>query len=162
MLNKIDYQILELLAKNKEGMSSKSISFSLSKSSKTIQNRIPLLNDELKSYGATILVKKGIGYELKIDDEDLFNMIWQHEEASEDDVIDKLIQELIKTDGYIKADDLVASLYISKSTLTKALNQLRGILANYNLEIEVKPHYGLRIHGNEFDYRRFISSNYVQ
>lgn len=162
MLNKIDFQILELLVKNKEGITSKDISFSLSKSSKTIQNRIPFINEELKSFGASILVKKGFGYELKIDDENLFNMIWLHEETHEDDVLDKLIQKLIETDDYIKADDLVERLYISKSTLTKALNQLRGILTNYNLEIEVKPHYGMRIHGNEFDYRRFISSNYVQ
>lgn len=88
MLNKIDFQILELLVNNKEGITSKDISFSLSKSSKTIQNRIPFINKELKSYGANIVVKKGFGYELKIDDEHLFNMIWKHEEASDDDVLD--------------------------------------------------------------------------
>lgn len=139
------------------------LAYRCQKSVKTIQNRISQINSFIDNDVAYIQTIKGRGYKLIISDESVFKeLLKQKFEYSENELLDKLISILIKRNDYIKADEIEKKLYISKSTLTKNLNNLRNILSKYNLVLKSKPRYGLKIVGSEFDYRRFISSSYVQ
>ena len=51
-----------------------------------------------------------------------------------------ILTYLITADEYVKADDMADHLYLSKSTLTKGLNQIRQILGAYSLKLVVRPH----------------------
>lgn len=162
----LDVQIVKMLAESDKELSSKQLSFVLCKSSRTIKSRIGSINDDLQSYGAKIESKKGQGYRLVIFDQEKFTEYFEKsnfkEETADNQMINLLIYELVNMDDYIKADDLADKLYISKSKLTSLLNELRKILLNYDLKLDVKPYYGIMIQGSEFNYRRFISSNFVQ
>lgn len=162
----LDVQIVKVLADSDKEVSSKQLSFLLSKSTRTIKSRIGSINDDLQSYGAKIESKKGQGYRLIVFNQEKFKEYFEKskfkEETADQQLINLLIYELVNVDDYIKADDLANKLFVSKSKLTSLLNELRKILQNYDLKLEVKPHYGISIQGSEFNYRRFISSNYVQ
>ncbi|WP_102268269.1 BglG family transcription antiterminator [Massilicoli timonensis] len=162
MIEKIDYQILKILMESDAYVSGNKIATLLDKSTKTIQHRIRCLEDELTSYGAKIAVKHGFGYLLVIEDQQLFDQLLSNVPYTEEQLVDQILSRLVTENGYLKSDDLTEEFFISKSTLTKILKKIRHILANYNLKIQMKPHYGIRIIGEEFDLRRFISSNYVQ
>lgn len=161
MLSKLDKEIIFLLKESQKELTSEQISFKLFKSSKTIQNHIRIINDDLQLYGARIESKKGLGYLLVIDDKEKFKKL-AFNDVNDEDIVDSIIDEFIHYQGYIKADDLVKKLFISKTKLTNSLNVVRDILNKYDLKIEIKPHRGLKIVGDEFDFRRFISSIYVQ
>lgn len=147
-------------------ISSQDISSRVGKSDKTVRLRIRDLNDILVPNGAHIITKKGQGFRLKINDFDVFKLfekdLKRQDETQSFSVIRELIHYLMESDSYHKADDLSDSLYVSKSTLTKYLNELRVFLRQYDLEILVTPHYGMKVEGNEFNKRRFIASNFAQ
>ena len=67
-----------------------------------------------------------------------------------------IISKLLKTITHLKSSDIQKELYISKSTLTNDLAKVRDILKAYDLELEIKPHYGLKIIGDEIKIRNLI------
>lgn len=67
-----------------------------------------------------------------------------------------IISKLLKTNNYLKSSDIQKELYISKSTLTNDLTKVRDILKSYDLQLEIKPHYGLKIVGDEIKIRNLI------
>lgn len=141
-------------------------------SEKTVRTRLKSLNDELKEYGAKVLSKARFGYKLSIIDEKKFHMLDKVEDTDKNYIPDSgkerneyLLAYLVWHQEYIKADDLCDFLYISKPTLTKSLRSVEKILNRYDLEIERKPNYGMRLQGKELDIRRlygdyFIKRNY--
>ena len=142
-------------------------------SEKTVRIRLKSLNDELKEYGAEVLSKARFGYKLSIIDEKKFDTLERAEETGENYIPDSgkerneyLLAYLVWHQEYIKADDLCEFLYISKPTLTKSLRSVEKILKRYDLEIERKLNYGMKLRGKELDIRRlyadyFIKRNYL-
>lgn len=168
MTEAIDIKILKCLSQTNEALSSENLAFECQKSSKTIRNHIKKLENIMKESGARIEAKKGFGYTLIINDEKRFSkfmsaMNYDETELQNDDALmSELVHLFITQNDYLKADDLVEKLFISKSKLTQILNQLRLTLKHYDLQLESKPYYGLKILGEEFNFRRFISSSYAQ
>ncbi|MBU5266727.1 helix-turn-helix domain-containing protein [Virgibacillus proomii] len=61
---------------------------------------------------------------------------------------------------YIKIEDLLAELFVSRSTLQSDLKTVRNILQYYGLSIEHKPNYGMKVIGKEVSIR-FCISEYI-
>jgi|GEM_PF-230533 len=168
MLDEMDIQILNLLMNTGETITSEAISSEVSISSKTIRKRLKNLEDILIKYGAGIDMKKGAGLSLHIYDGALFDefrreyMNSTNAMQNNNSIINKLFNLLITEPNYVKADYLADLLFISKTKLTQSLNDIRTILSHYDLVIESKPYHGLKIVGSEFNFRRFLASNYVQ
>lgn len=57
---------------------------------------------------------------------------------------------------YIKTDDLADKLFISTTTLSNHLKEVKKVLSRYNLKIISKPYYGSIITGSEIDKRKCI------
>lgn len=168
MLDEMDIQILNLLMNTGETITSEAISSEISISSKTIRKRLKNLEDILIKNGARIDMKKGAGISLEIFEDALFDefrreyMNSSNAMQNKNNIINELINLLITGPDYVKADYLADMLFISKTKLTQSLNDVRTILSHYDLTIESKPYHGLKIVGSEFNYRRFLASNYVQ
>lgn len=61
---------------------------------------------------------------------------------------------------FVKIDYLSDELYISRNTISNILKKIENDLAIYNLEIERRPNYGVRIVGSELNKRICIIHNY--
>lgn len=78
---------------------------------------------------------------------------------SQDYRINYIAVKLIMKYDYIKSDDFLDELYISKSQLNMDLKILREKLSAYRLKIVSKPHYGMKIIGSEINIRKFLANN---
>lgn len=163
MMDTLHIRILNSLSTD-QFISSQEIALEVGKSDKTVRAKIKDLNEILAHNGAHIITKMGLGYQLVVNNERQFHEFMKKYNGSNDSSqnLRKLIHCFLGTSEYLKADDLAEMLYVSKSTLTKYLNEFRVYLRQYDLEIESRPHYGLKILGSEFNLRRFIASNFAQ
>lgn len=168
MLENEEKKIIQMLIQANKPLTSEELSFAISMSSKTIRRRLKELEALLEEHGARILSRKGIGFQLQIMDDEKFQSFQQSHLLDMDMHLQKsnqlrnLINVLLAQGDYVKADDLADVLFVSKSKLSQMLKEVRSILQTYDLSIQSKPYYGLKIEGTEFNFRRFISSYYAQ
>lgn len=161
-------KIFDLLFSKENYVTSDDLSTLLSVSSKTIRNEIKVLNSIFEKHGGTVVSKAGYGYRFEIVDVDLFRDFistrW-HEFAFDEGLLsDKgnriqyLLKKLAFKRNYCSAVELCDDLQISRSQLSTDLNILKDRLAPFNVELEVRPNYGIRIHGNEMNLRLCIAN----
>ncbi|AKG74996.1 BglG family transcription antiterminator [Salinicoccus halodurans] len=136
-------------------------------SARTIREDIKLINVRISGNGAKVQSLMGRGYLLEIEDNESFKSFLQsltsqgpHTPDTHADRAAYIICELLLTRGHVKSEDLADALFISRSTLQSDLKAVKGILAQYDLEIESKPNYGMRATGTEMNLR-FCLSQYV-
>jgi len=134
---------------------------------RTIREDIKLVNLAIGAEGAEIQSLMGQGYLLVIEDVDAFKSFLKESTgrtcetpATHEDRVTFIICELLLTGRYIKSDDLANALFISRSTLQNDLKAVKKTFAQYNLEIESRPNYGMRASGTEMN-MRFCLSQYV-
>ncbi|MBF6632902.1 MAG: transcription antiterminator [Planococcus sp. (in: Bacteria)] len=140
-------------------------------SSRTIREDIKALDSLLIDHGAYIDSVMGQGYKLGIMEEPLFRSYLKKlstEDAELKTIIPKmpeeriayLVKRFLLSDGYIKLEELADEMYISKSTLQNDLNQVKKMLAVYDIRLESRPNYGLRVNADELK-RRFCMAEYI-
>lgn len=140
-------------------------------SSRTIREDMKILDSMLRSQGAFIDSIMGQGYQLGIADEPQFRSYLK--EISGDvpdpktaiprlpeDRIAYLIKRFLLSDCYIKLEELADEMFISKSTLQNDLIQVKKKLAAYDIRLEARPNYGLKIKADELKLR-FCLAQYV-
>jgi|SRR5690625_2918422 len=162
-------RIVELLEQaNDYLLTSAQLSSELNVSSKTIRNDIKELNSQLREYGIYIEAIRGKGYVLKAENKEGLHDFFQ---SYTDDISTRipktseertmyLLETFLYSTQYIKIDDLCEELFVSRSTLQNNLNSVRDILKKYDLFLEQKPHYGIKIKGKESSIR-FCISEYI-
>ena len=138
-------------------------------SSRTIRNDIKELDNLLSEHGATVRSVRGTGYELKINDERSFHNFLQditrdlHQgviPTLPEDRVQYLIKRLLLTDDYMKLENLADELYISTSTIQNDLRDVKKILNKYEIILDKRPNYGLKVKGDEMKLR-FCMSEYI-
>lgn len=165
MLHKGFIDLLEIL-KNEHYCTAIQIAEALKVSEKTARLRMKELNCELSGYGAKIISKPHFGYQLIIEDEEQFQSL-QNEKTeiipeNEQERSEYLLAYLIWHTDYVKSEYLCDFLYVSKTTLTRSIKTVEMILKRYDLGIERRPNYGIRLCGKESDIRRLISDYFIK
>lgn len=120
------------------------------------------LNEDGKEHGFKIANIRGRGYLLDVFDEDSFDNyrkkhnleIYVYNKANR---IEKILFDILQESGYFTYDSIANRLMFSRTTIYRDFKQIKDILSKYNISIESKPHYGLKIIGTEKDYRRAFS-----
>lgn len=158
------YEILTRLSEN-EFKTSRDLSKELSISDKTFRNRIKEINEIIEKYGASIISKKHYGYLLEIKNHQLFDkLIEESNEINFPNTTDErkkfILKILLNEETFVKIDYFSEELYISRNTISNILKKIENDVATYNLEIERRPNYGVRIVGSELDKRICIINNY--
>ncbi|TDW14714.1 HTH domain-containing protein [Breznakia blatticola] len=161
--------IMEYLTKHKVA-TSEAMAQALYVSPKTIQNEIKKLGEILQDYGATIISKQRIGYSLVVNDEkklhnfmlEINQEIMNHPMTKEDRIQFQLELLLLNNDKYIKVEDIADQLYISKSSVSQDLKEVRTILEEFNLTLITRPNYGIKVEGKEFDFRLCTASHTIK
>lgn len=165
----MDKRLIALTVYLKENgtQTAEALAAELKVSTKTIRNFIGEWNGEFACFGARIQSKQGTGYFLKIDNRELFERHYkeltkEQESASlpstSEERVEYLLNDLLSRRDYVKMDGLSDILFISRKTISNDLKEVEKILADYNLRLEKKPNYGIRIEGKEFDRRLCIAN----
>ncbi|MFP3122069.1 BglG family transcription antiterminator [Ectobacillus funiculus] len=140
-------------------------------SSRTIRGDIKMLNSLICEHGAVIQSSRGNGYQLEIMDEGSFYSFIQtylqkntvnHAVVPIDqkERVMYIVRRLLSSPNYMKLEDLSEELYISKSTVNNLMKDVKKLLGKYQLMLEKRPNYGVRVTGDEFYIRSCMSEYY--
>lgn len=160
-----------LLAILKPGQfyTAKQISSKLNISVKTVRQRIKELNLILPEYGAEVLSSPGQGFLLSITRPEVFSA-WQKRLHADSEAlpttvrgrITYIVERLLYAEDYLKLDDLCQELYISRTTITTDMKQVKAALDRYHLTVTQRPGYGIILEGGEFDRRNCMVRALIQ
>lgn len=159
--------ILELL-QNKEYVTAEALADAMKLSIKTVRLRIKSLNETGRGNGYSIQAKPRKGYYLCVEDPEKWESFLKKEESREQipnsatERIHFLLAYLLYHEEYIKIDELSDFLFVSRNTLSDSLRQVERIVNRYDLQIDRKPNFGVRIVGREYNFRRCIGDCFVR
>lgn len=126
-------------------------------SSKTLRQLMRQLDEILLENGAHILTKWGQGYQLQVEDFERFQTLFVRTDenllSSSQERITYLLEYFLNRGDYIKAEELCDLLYVCKKTLAADLKKVEQVLKEYDLTLERKPYYGMKVTGDEFRIR---------
>lgn len=134
------------------------LAYILNISDRTCRKYIKILSEILIKKNVEIESKPRFGYLLKdnnISANELFHNEVKKIPNSSNDRVMYLVNKLIYDDKYIKLFDVSEEIYTSSKTLSQDLKKVSELLGNYNLFLERKPYYGIKLQGNEIDIRNF-------
>lgn len=167
-MNTRNYTILKYLKEVGEYVTSEQLSAICHVSTKTILKDIQSLNEDMKVTDNYIDVKPSYGLKLVINDMDAFSDFSASYRPFQDYFVfsvnerEDLVQKyLIEEDKWIKSEYICEMLFISPSVLSQCLKTIRKSLAQYDLKLVQKPHYGMKVEGREFNKRLCLSAIYM-
>lgn len=154
------YRTSEYLAKN------------LGISVRTVRSRIKEINEILEKYDTSIESKSRYGYRLTEESTGILKELLSSEQkkvntlekipSTQDERIRVILLYLLNQGDYVKSESLQDFLCVSKGTLTNTIRQLEQMICQYDLYLERRPNYGIKIKGNEFDIRKCMSEVLLQ
>src|SRR5699024_1728087 len=126
---------------------------------RTIREDIKTLDTIRADNGGYIESIMGKGYKLKITNDRKLRKFLQsvfREQVANEDFIPKspeerttyLIRRLLLGKGYLKLDDLSEEIYVSRSTIPNYLKNVKEILNEYEIQLETRPNYGIKLKGS--------------
>lgn len=149
-------------------MTSQELATGLFVSDRTIRNYIQRLKEQVSENGGEIIAKQGAGYQLKIINQDIFQRFYQKQMV--DSVLNKkgiVIHEAKERQYYILSQLFFESskqtsegfsndLFVSFSTITNDLLEIRKVIEKYHLKLTNKAKIGIEVVGNERQKRNFM------
>lgn len=134
-------------------------------SDRTIRTYVKKLNAVLEPQ-AHIHKRRGGGYTLNISDCDAYRSI--KDDASNGGLksipstsegrVEYLLNDLLSRVDWITLDDLSEILYVSRNAISGDLKRVETQLAKFDLTLERRPHYGIRVSGSEMSRRLCLAS----
>lgn len=158
MLSLRQQKLLHLLMQEEEALTGANLASVLQVTSRTIRSDVKMLADKLQENGANIVLKRGQGYELIIEDYKYFRPFLQEAIVRNEDYavpadpaerMDYMLRRLLLSDEYIKVEQLVKELYISETSVKNGLREVKKVLRRFSLDLDKRPNYGLKIIGPE-------------
>ncbi|MNW37616.1 putative licABCH operon regulator [compost metagenome] len=159
-------QILRALLESRKPLTGKQLAAITGVTDRTIKNDIVMLNHALNHNGASISSMYSKGYLLNIQEEEAFHLWFKQYEMNPDEEsgyykpdqrIRELIRFLLTVGEYVKLEDVAELMHLSKSTLQNDLKEARKLLDMYQLQVHIKPYYGIKLIGDEMKFRFAIS-----
>lgn len=132
-------------------------------STRTVRADITALNEIMEPYGACFVHNRGSGYQLKVDDAALFSTLQQPARAANPtprsvaERVNRLLVRFLTSSFSLKLEDLADEWFVSRGTLQNDMPEVREHLARYNLNIETKPRYGMKLFGSELAIRACLT-----
>jgi lichenan operon transcriptional antiterminator len=151
-----------------EFVTSQYLASELSLSDRTVRTYIHNLKGLVEEKGGKITSKQGYGYRLEVLNKlnfDLFlaqkGLILNDEKSAPliSDITDRknyILNKLLLEDATINLDDLAEELFISRSSLSKDIQEIKLKLKLYTLTLVSKHGLGLWVKGDERNKRHFI------
>lgn len=78
--------------------------------------------------------------------------------SNSDERVGYLLSDLLFRDEWVTLDELAGVLYVSRTSISNDLKKVEERLGEFDLELERKPHYGIRVKGTEMNRRLCMAS----
>lgn len=161
--NERSKKILAILLEKREPVVTSELAEKFAVSSRTIRNDLSSMQEWLTDNGANLIKKPGVGIWIKTTNEKRNQLKHKLLKLSECDQqlfsVERekfILKRLLQNESYtIKS--LADELYVSRTTIYKSLEQVEKWLAKYDLSLERKRHYGIRLCGQEKDWRKAVA-----
>ena len=171
LLTKRMIKIIKILSHDKQPKSSREICANLGITARTLRSDVRKSNEVIKNHGFKIQSNPGVGYALKINDENLYYKFIEYEMKKNfdkqlvipdypEDRVHYIIRKLLIAEDYLTIESLSDELFVSRSTLDNDMKNVREKLSFFHLKLANKPSYGIKIKGSEFHLRSCISMYY--
>lgn len=150
-------KLVEQLADGSE-ISSAQLSKALGIGTRSLQNAVREANDRLLGQ-AHISHTSRSAYVLIIDNPAKFSQMLREARRpsalpqTHGERVQYLLNDLLLRSNWITIDRLSEVLYVSRRTVSEDISKVERHIQPFNLTIERRPHYGIRISGNEKDRR---------
>lgn len=151
------------LFRDKSNVSINDFASFLGVSTKTLVKRLDDYNEELERYDMHIEYnEKNNWYWLRINDDKKYDEFIKTSiekqycaiPDNDEDRVVFVLNKLLKAKDYIKRSKLAEMMFVSEKTVSSALSEVEKIISLYNLELDRKPNYGIKIIGEEFNKRQ--------
>lgn len=170
MLSKKETQILKMLYEHQpDYLTSQEMAAGLGVSDRTARKYLHLLEDTLKENAlGTIEAKQGYGYRLAVENQDRFQVFYLQEIKSQrcskdigaiHETQDRqyyILNQLFFEQKAVYVDNLAEELYVSRSTVSNDLVEVKKLLKPYEIELSSKSNRGIFVVGNEKNIRHFM------
>lgn len=160
----IMYKIIDYLLDIHEYTTSRQLTQKYSINKKNIIEIIKQLPTIIEPYGMILESKKGKGYRILITNENQLSL-YEHDKIrklknpnlpNNKERVNYIILKFIQQIDYVKIDDLVEELFVSRTTLKSLMKDVKKELKKYDLFINSVPHYGSILTGSEFKIRMYF------
>lgn len=133
-------------------------------SSRTLRSLIKELDEKLANNGARVIQKRGEGFMLEVNDLDAFGRLFagrtQRIPSDSSERVHFIIEQFLKSSDYIKMEEMCDAIFVSRKTLAADMKKAEEFFEEFHLKIERKPHYGMRLVGEEFQ-KRLCMARYL-
>ena len=132
-------------------------------STRTVRTDIHVLNGLLADHGASLVLNRGAGYRLKIEDLPRYTALLQQSPShlrvprTSSERVHYLLTRFLTSAFSLKLEDLADEWFVSRTTLQSDMAEVREWLARYQLAIETKPRYGMKLFGTEVAMRTCLT-----
>lgn len=167
----MDAQAIELLEflKDHQGSSSEELAHHFAVSERTVRTYVRRANDSLGGV-AQIERRRGEGYRLVVEDQAALDAIVRRAQehaaknlpSTHEERVRHLLNDLLNRTSWITLEDLAGMLYISPRTLSSDLRDIQQELSRFDLSIERRPRYGIRVAGSEINKRLCLTNLVVK
>ncbi len=167
-MDQLDRQLLGIVI-NLGSFTAKQLANKLNISEKTARERLKRIETEVSRNGGKVSSKPGKGHLFQIVDKKRF-ATWYEEIQKVTEAlpttaqgrINYILHKLLYAKEFIKLDDLSDELFVSRTTMTTDMRQVKYILQLHRLTITQRPGYGICVDGSEFDIRNCIVYDLLQ
>jgi len=156
-------QLIDML-QSKNIVSMDSLRNKLLFSERRIRKMLRELRENEAKNGYEIVTVSKQGYFLRITDECKFkkfleseNEDFNHSVASKDYRISVILFLLLQNEGFISLNQIAEILDVSRNTVLNDMEEVKSQLQHYEIRLESKPHYGVKVSGAEKNIRRMLS-----
>lgn len=135
-------------------------------SKRTIQNDISYLVYISKRNGFSLQQKRGSGYLLEIEEEERFqtfmNSLSERISFDPKDRVKNIVAYLAIQKDYITMEKIAEVFDISKSLVKKEIAEVEHELSFYDLTLEKRSHYGIRLQKNQSGLKQLLMDLYYE
>jgi transcriptional antiterminator len=135
----------------------------LSVSTRTVRADITALNELLAQHGAQFILSRGNGYQLRVDDQTLFQSLQDSRPRmlriprTGSERVHYLMVRFLTSAFSLKLEDLADEWFVSRGTLQGDMAEVREWLARYQLTLETRPRHGVKLFGSEMSIRACLT-----
>ncbi|WP_159721206.1 BglG family transcription antiterminator [Enterococcus sp. CSURQ0835] len=165
--------LLQLIEHKGAFLTSQELASELSLSDRTVRNYLKQLRELVQTNGGDILAKQGQGYRLEIQHKLVFDLFlnqldlkpnnYERAQLQVSESADRqnyILNKLLLEEAVLFLDDLAEELFISRSSLSKDIQEIKEKLLPYALEVTSKPGKGFWVVGTERNKRHFIMDTF--
>nr|WP_083580759.1 BglG family transcription antiterminator [Parolsenella massiliensis] len=132
---------------------------------RTARSYIQRANNMLQGFAAIEYVAAERGYELRVRDTAAYSRWKEHALGSArpplpstpEGRVGYLLMDLLFRTDWVTLDDLANILFVSRASISSDLKRVDDELGRFDLSLERKPHYGIRVVGSEMNRRLCIA-----